>query len=461
MLLKIACPVFLTTLLITSKSLISMLFLGRMGKVELAGGSLAMAFANVTGFSVMKGLSVAMDPICCQAYGAKRFYVISQTYLKMFLLLLLASLPIALLWLNVEHVFGRLGQDRLITRIAKVYLLFSLPELICHAHLNPLRSFLRTQGLNSPATVVATCATILHFPITYLFVTHLNFGVKGIALSSVCFSFNMNIGLIIYVAMSKVTMKPWVGAKAGTAMQGWWPLISLAVPSMCSVCLEWWWYEIILFLGGLLENPQSTVGAMGILIQTTATLYLVPYSLSTGISQRVGHELGAGEAARARRVAIVGVIMALGYGVTALGLLSFPLKHVWGRMYTNDAQTLGFISEVLPVVGLAEVGNAPQTAACGALMGSARPKVGARVNLAAFYLVGLPVAVGLAFGMKVGFRGLWWGLVAAQYSCMTMMVWTLCQTDWRLQAKRAAELTLAAGEENVGSNLVDEGSSNA
>ncbi|KAJ4970188.1 hypothetical protein NE237_003287 [Protea cynaroides] len=49
-----------------------MLFLGYLGDIQLAGGSLSIGFANITGYSVIKGLAMGMEPICCQAYGAKR-----------------------------------------------------------------------------------------------------------------------------------------------------------------------------------------------------------------------------------------------------------------------------------------------------------------------------------------------------------------------------------------------------
>ncbi|KAM7463899.1 hypothetical protein LguiA_032020 [Lonicera macranthoides] len=451
---KIACPVALTTLLIYSKSIVSMLFLGHMGKSELAGGSLAIGFANVTGFSVMKGLCMGMEPICCQAYGARRWSVLSQTYLKTFLLLLFTSIPVSFLWLNVEPMFQRLGQDRVITKVAKIYLVFSLPELLAHAHLNPLRSFLRTQSLNSAATIVAACATILHLPINYFLVMYLNLGVKGIALASVWYSYNMNFGLLIYLLLSKVAIKPWVGATVVSTLQGWRPLLSLALPSVFSVCLEWWWYEIILFLSGLLTNPDSCVAAMGILIQTTGTIYVFPFSLSLSISQRVGHELGAGQPARAQLAAVVGISLAVVLGLTAFGL-AVALRSVWGKMYTNEPQILDMVSMALPILGLAEVGNSPQTAACGVLTGSAQPKVGVRVNITAFYLVGLPASVLMAFTFKIGFKGLWFGLVAAQGACLWMMVHTLINTDWTHQARRAEELTLdATDKDSPETNLV-------
>ncbi|CAA3018294.1 DETOXIFICATION 53 [Olea europaea subsp. europaea] len=450
---KIACPVAITTLLFYSKTIISMLFLGHMEKAELAGGSLAVGFANITGFSVMKGLCTGMDPICCQAFGARRWSVLSQTYIKTVLLLLLASIPVALLWLNVEPVFHRLGQDRTITKIARGYLLISLPELFTHANLVPLRTFLRTQGLNSPNTIVATCVSILHLPITYLLVTYLNLRVKGIALASVIYSINVNIGLILYLFFSKVAIKPWNGASLSSIFQGWWPLLSLALPSLCSVCLEWWWYEIIMFLSGLLSNPESCVAAMGILIQTTGTLYVFPFALSLSISQRVGNELGAGEPERAQLAVMIGICIGLAYGISAFGL-SIAFKSLWGKLFTKEPQVLALISAALPILGLAEIGNASQTAACGALTGSARPKVGARINIAAFYLVGLPCSVLLSFKLKIGFQGLWLGLVASQAACLSMMLYVLAQTDWRHEAKRAAELTLSAEEKDEGVNLV-------
>ncbi|KAJ9545063.1 hypothetical protein OSB04_024770 [Centaurea solstitialis] len=458
---KAACPVATTTFLVFSKSIISMMFLSHMGKTELAGGALAIGFANVTGLSIMKGLCMGMDPICFQAFGAKRLSVLSQTYIKTCILLLLTSVPVTFLWLNMEPVFQQLGQDRVITKVAAMYLTFMLPELPALAHLLPLRSLLRAQGLNSPASVVATCATILHLPINYFLIWYLNLGVKGIAMASTCFTYNMNIGLLIYVFMSKVAIKPWAARSraslfsAGKGLcghllrllrsllkMGWAPLLSLAIPSLFSVCLEWWWYEIILFLSGLLENPESSVAATGIIMQTTGAIYVMPFALSLSISQRVGHELGAGQPSRARLSAIIGVSIAFIYGLVVFGL-SVSLRNVLGKLYTNDVQIISLLSLALPVTGLAEWETLHRQ-----LPVEPRPKIGVRINIAAFYLIGLPLSVILAFVLKIGYRGLWLGLVASQAACVSLMVYTLVKTDWIDQAKRAEEMTLAMNKDD-------------
>jgi MATE family multidrug resistance protein len=444
---KIACPIVVSSLLLYPKSIVSMFFLGHLGSTELAGGSLSIGFANITGYSVLKGLAMGMEPICCQAYGAKKWEVLCQTYKRTLCLLFLAVIPISLLWLNMEPILLWLGQDRKITSVAKVYITYSLPDLLAQALLHPLRIFLRTQSLTKPLTVSAVCAMILHLPINYCLVIYLDMGTKGVALASAWTTLNLYFGLLVYLFQSRTALKPWDGNAKSLCSQGWKPLLALAVPSVISVCLEWWWYEIMLLLCGLLSDPQASVAAMGVLIQTTGLLYVFPHSLSLGLTTCVGHELGAGQPARAQRTTIIGLIVAVVCSILAFAF-TIAVKDEWGKLFTREPHVLALTSIALPILGFCELGNCPQTAACGILIGSARAKVGACINFGSFYLIGLPVAVLMSFRLKMGFMGLWFGLAAAQISCMCMMIYTLVSTDWKHQAKRAKELTQATESDN-------------
>ncbi|KAH7860012.1 hypothetical protein Vadar_008124 [Vaccinium darrowii] len=59
-----------------------------------------------------------------------------------------------------------------------------------------------------------------------------------------------------------------------------------------------------------------------------------------------------------------------------------------------------------------------------------------------FYFVGTLVAVGLAFWLKVGFSGLWFGLLSAQAACaVSVLHVVLVRTDWEGEALRAKKLT--------------------
>ncbi|KAM1038393.1 hypothetical protein ACFX13_033813 [Malus domestica] len=445
--LKIAGPIVMTSMLIYSRSAVSMLFLGRLGKTELAGGSLAIGFSNITGNSLLRGLATGMDPICSQAYGAQRWSVMSQTFQKTLCLLLLVSIPIALLWLNMEPIFIWLGQDPQITRVAKRYMFFAIPELLGQAQLMPLRILFRTQGLTTALTLAAAFSALFHLPMNYFLVIYLDFGVAGIALGLAWNTFLFNLGLVIYLAISPHALKPWHGLTMLSAFQGWGPLLRLSLPSCVSICLEWWWYEIMLFICGWLSNPQASVAAMGILLQTTGMLYIIPISLNSSIATRVGLSLGAGQPIRAQWAAVIGLSVAFAFGIFAFILMT-ALRSMWGTMFTNDPQILDLISTTLPLLGLCEVGNVPQTAACGVLTATARPKLGVKINLVAFYLIGLPVAILATFTFKIGFLGLWIGLLSSQLCCLGMMVYTLIHTDWRHQTIRAEQLSQAVEVKN-------------
>ncbi|KAG5616861.1 hypothetical protein H5410_016685 [Solanum commersonii] len=436
---NIAFPMILTGLLLYSRSMISMLFLGRLGGLALAGGSLAIGFANITGYSILSGLAMGMEPICGQAFGAQKYNLLGLTLQRTVLLLLLISFPIALFWVNMKTILLYCGQDEDIATEAQSYLFYSLPDLFAQSLLHPLRIYLRTQSITLPLTCCAIFAILLHIPINFLLVIKLNLGVRGVAMSGVWTNFNLVGSLIVYIVVSGVYKKTWERLSM-ECLKGWKSLLNLAIPSCISVCLEWWWYEIMILLCGLLINPKATVASMGILIQTTSLIYIFPSSLSFSVSTRVGNELGARRPGKAKVAAIVGLAGSFILGFTAL-FFAVTVRNVWAKMFTNDKEILALTSVVLPIIGLCELGNCPQTTGCGVLRGTARPKVGANINLGCFYIVGMPVAVGLSFYMGFDFQGLWIGLLAAQASCMLTMLLVLLHTDWEFEAIRAKQLT--------------------
>ncbi|KAL5215358.1 hypothetical protein ABZP36_004510 [Zizania latifolia] len=438
--LSLAFPMILTGLLLYLRSMISMLFLGRLGGLALAGGSLAIGFANITGYSVLSGLAMGMEPICGQAFGAGNYALLGITMQRTVLLLVVAAVPIGGLWVHMRPLLLLCGQDAGIAAVAETYILASLPDLVLQAFLHPVRIYLRTQSINLPLTVCAALAIAFHLPINYVLVSVLGLGIKGVALASVLANLNLVLFLLTYIFFRGVHKRTGGFALSAESFRGWGELISLALPSCVSVCLEWWWYEIMILLCGLLLNPQATVASMGILIQTTSLIYIFPSSLSFGVSTRVSNELGAAQPEEASRAATVGLMLGFGFGAFA-SAFAYLVRNVWASMFTADPAIIALTASVLPILGLCELGNCPQTTGCGVLRGSARPKDAASINLRSFYIVGTPVALILAFWFHYDFKGLWFGLLAAQATCMVRMLLVIGRTDWTAEAKRSKKLT--------------------
>ncbi|KAK9678549.1 hypothetical protein RND81_11G218700 [Saponaria officinalis] len=454
----IAFPLIISSLLTYGKSTISLAFMGHLGKEALAGGSLAISFANITGYSVLSGLAMGMDAISSQAFGAKQWTLMGQTLQRTIIILLLCCLPISVLWLNIKPIFILVGQDPSICTVAETYITYCLPDLVLMSLTSPLKIYLRSQQVTHPLMLSAAVGLLFHFPVNYLMVTCLGLGIRGVAIATWIMDLNILLIMILYILVTKTHKKTWQGWSM-ECFKGWSIILSLAIPSCISVCLEWWWYELMIVLSGLLPNAADKVATMGILIQATSLVYIFPSSLSLAVSTRVGNELGGGQPTKAKTSSNISISCAIATSILALSF-SVTFRNIWGRAFTSDEAIIALTASTMPVLGLCELGNCPQTTMCGVLRGSARPKLGANINLGSFYGVGLPIAILMGFYLKMGLFGLWVGLLAAQAACSIFMAVMLMTTDWAFEAQRAKELTGCANnvvnEDVNNNNEVDE-----
>ncbi|KAJ6889815.1 mate efflux family protein 1 [Populus alba x Populus x berolinensis] len=452
----IGFPIAALSLVGYLKNMILVVCMGRLGSLELAGGALAIGFTNISGYSVLSGLAMGMEPLCSQAFGSRNPLVASHTLRRTILMLLLASIPISLLWVNLEPLLLSLHQDPDITRIASLYCRFSIPDLIANSLLHPLRIYLRSKGTTWPLMWCTLVSIVLHVPVTIFLAFTLCLGVPGIAISTFITNFNTLLFLVCYMYLfSRATeeepsstplirQQPFLSSPSTSLRKEWGILLRLAIPSCIAVCLEWWWYEFMTILAGYLHNPQAALATSAIIIQTTSLMYTLPTSLSASVSTRVGNELGAGRPQKARLATVVAIGLALLSSL--LGLLWTTLgREAWGKVFTKDDEVLELTMAVLPIIGLCELANCPQTTSCGILRGSARPGIGAGINFYSFYMVGAPVAIGLAFVWKLGFVGLCYGLLAAQVVCVVSILTVVYKTDWDRESLKAKELVGKTG----------------
>ncbi|KAK1419005.1 hypothetical protein QVD17_28161 [Tagetes erecta] len=448
MITTIGFPLFAMGLVSYLKNMISVACMGRLGRLELAGGALAIGFTNITGYSVLSGLAMGMEPLCSQAFGSRNLQLVNLTLQRTIFMLLFASLPIGILWINLEPVMLKLNQDPEIIHIASLYCRYAVPDLIFYCILNPLRIFLRTNGKTWPLMWCSLLSTVLHFPITNFLAFTLNLGVQGVALSTILTNLSTSVFILGYMFFTHANKSEPMSepmSKPESLGEGWDVLFRLAISSCLAVCSEWWWYELMTLLAGYLHKPHIALATSAIVIQTTSLMYTLPSALSMSISTRVGNELGAGEPGRAHLATLVAVGLALLTSVFGLLGITFG-REAWGKVFTNDSEVLELTMAALPIIGVCELANCPQTTCSGVLRGSARPSIGARINLCSFYLVGTPVAIFSAFVWKLGFLGLCYGLLAAQVACLLSILTVIYKTDWVKEASDARELVGRSSE---------------
>ncbi|VAH31626.1 unnamed protein product [Triticum turgidum subsp. durum] len=65
--LYLAGPLVVGSLLQNVVQMISVMFVGHLGELDLSSASIATSFAGVTGFSLLAGMSSSLDTLCGQS----------------------------------------------------------------------------------------------------------------------------------------------------------------------------------------------------------------------------------------------------------------------------------------------------------------------------------------------------------------------------------------------------------
>ncbi|KAI3453562.1 hypothetical protein Pfo_010225 [Paulownia fortunei] len=441
---RIAIPLVAMNFTCFAKQAITTAFLGRLGELPLAGGTIGFTFANVTGFSLLNGLCGAMEPICGQAFGAKNFRLLYKTLVMSTTFLLAASIPIAFLWLNVDKILVNCGQRQDISIIAKKYLIYLLPELVVNSFLCPLKAYLSTQNITIPIMLSSTLAVALHVPVNVLLSKAK--GLERIAIAAWITDFTVVILLGFYVLIAEQRNGgKWKGVWWEQEISDWIRLLKLCGPCCLTTCLEWWCYEILVLLTGRLPNPKQSVGVLAIVLNFDYLLYSVMLSLATCVSIRVSNEVGANHPGVAYRSAYVSLSVSILLGFIG-GSAMAAARGEWGLLFSHDKGILGSVKRMMLLMAIVEVVNFPLAVCGGIVWGTGRPWLGMYANICGFYLLALPLGVVLAFRMHLGLGGLLMGFLAGVISCLLLLLVFVARIDWDDEADRAQILTFHGQE---------------
>ncbi|KAL3692275.1 hypothetical protein R1sor_005926 [Riccia sorocarpa] len=409
---------------------ITIMFVGHHGgELELSSASLATSFAGVTGFIVMLGLSSTMETLCGQAYGARKYELLGVYLQAAWIVNVAVGVGVLCLWMNMETILIAAGQDPVIARMAVKYLLYVTPGVFGAAFLQPIVKYLQSQSVVSPLLVISVSTVFVHLIVCQLLLGTLNLGYTGGALATtVSYSFMLSV-LCLYTWGSGKFKKTWTGF-SWQAFTYVGVYLRLAVPSTFMLCLEYWTVEFLVIAAGLLPNPALQVSLLAIGLNTTNLAFNIPVGLSAAVSTRVANELGAyrPQAAKLAGKVILGISICCAICIATSMLLG---RHIWGKAFSDVEQVISGVSDLMPLIALSAIFDGIQGVLSGIARGSGRQDMGAIINLTAFYVVGLPSGIFLAFVWKMSGKGLWVGLLLGQSTQTLLLVLLVATMDWQ------------------------------
>ncbi|WOG95348.1 hypothetical protein DCAR_0414663 [Daucus carota subsp. sativus] len=436
--LLLAGPLVLVSLLQYSLQTISVMFVGHLGEVYLSAASMATSFAGVTGFSLMLGMGSALETFCGQAYGAKEYHMLGVHMQRAMLVLMLMCIPISILWSFTSNILTIFGQDPDVSVQSGIYACWLIPAIFAYGLLQCQFRFLQTQNNIKPLVISTGITSLVHLVICWTLVFPFGFGSRGAAISS-GISYWVNVLILgTYIKFSPTCERTWTGC----SMEGVKDLsnfLSLGIPSSLMLCLEFWSYEFLVLMSGLLPNPKLETSMMSICLNTSSVFYRIPYGFGSAVSTRVSNELGAGNPRAAKLALQVVLFMAVIEGMLVASAL-VAVRGVWGYIYSNEEEVVRYIATVLPVLAISNFMDGMQGVLSGATRGCAMQKVGLYVNLGAYYIIGLPLAVLLTFVLHQDGKGLWTGIIGGSSLQAVILLVIILRIDWEQQAKKALYL---------------------
>ncbi|TYJ39059.1 hypothetical protein E1A91_A04G039800v1 [Gossypium mustelinum] len=354
-------PMIVTNVVYFSITLVSVMFAGHLGELQLAGATLANSWATVTGFAFMTGLSGALETLCGQGFGAK-FYRILGIYLQSSCIISCSfAILISILWFFTEPILIFLQQDAEISKTAAIYIKYLIPGLFAYGLVQNILRFLQSQSILMPLVWFSVLPLGLHLGIVYALVNWTDLGFKGAPLAA---SISLWISLVLlssYVVLAQRFEETWPGLSS-ESFRLVFANLKLAIPSAAMVCTR-----VSNELGA--ENPRKAKTAMAVSLKLSILLALI-------------------------------VVVALAFG-----------HNIWAAFFTNTASIINQFASITPFLLISISIDSFQGILSGVARGSGWQVLAVWANLVTFYLIGMPVAGLLAFKFKLYAKGLWIGLI--------------------------------------------------
>uniref|UniRef100_A0A673AC11 Solute carrier family 47 member 3 n=1 Tax=Sphaeramia orbicularis TaxID=375764 RepID=A0A673AC11_9TELE len=343
---------------------VSTVFCGHLGKVELAGVSLAIAVTNVTGISIGFGLASACDTLISQTFGSGNHMRVGVILQRAIFILLLACFPCWAILINTEPILLLVRQEPEVARLAQTYVQIFMPSLPAVFLYSLEARYLQNQGIIWPQVITGFVVNLLNALINYIVLFPLKLGVVGSAVANSFSEFAMAAILFAYMMWKGLHKATW-GGWSKESLADWGSFIRLAIPSMVMLCVEWWTYEIGGFLAGLISEVE--LGAQSVVYQLANVAYMFPLGFSVAGSVRVGNALGAGDSQQAKLSAQATLFCAFSIS-SCLAIFFESLKNY---------------------ISYAAIG--------GIIRGAGKQRVGAICNFVGFYCIGFPIGIPLIF----------------------------------------------------------------
>ncbi|MXP29496.1 MATE family efflux transporter [Porphyrobacter algicida] len=414
----LAWPLALANLLQMLVYAIDVVFVARLGEIELAASSLGVSIFGLTMWA-LGGLTGIVAALIAEELGCRRHAVREvRRSVRMALWLSVGTglAGMAICWFGQPLLLAS-GQEPEIAQRSGAFLQILMWAMIPNVAANVLRNFVSALGRPIFATAITGVAIVANFIGNYAFVFgNLGapaLGLEGSAIASVTTSLVMLACYVIAILRDRRLRRYRI-------FGNWWrpewsrltELIRVGSPVMV----------IILAEAGLFSGAALLMGRIGpaelaghtIALNIAALAFQVPFGIGQAATIRVGYFYGAGDREGMGRAGWASIIMGGAFmTLTAMLMLFAPFLLLGIYVDTSlaaNAAMIGFAVRYMKVAAAFQLFDGVQTVAAGALRGLQDTRVPMLIAIFSYWVPGFGIAIMLAFYTRLQGTGIWIGL---------------------------------------------------
>ncbi|KAF8024083.1 hypothetical protein BT93_F1327 [Corymbia citriodora subsp. variegata] len=156
---------------------------------------------------------------------------------------------------------------------------------------------------------------------------------------------------------------------------------------------------------------------------------MITYGLSAAASTRVSNELGSGNTDRVKNAMAVMLKLSILLAVAFVLALAFG-HNVWAGLFSDSSSIIAEFGSMTPLLAISITLDSVRGILSGVARGCRWQHLAVYVNLATFYVIGVPIAVLLRFKLKLQVKGLWIGLICGLSSQAATLLVITVRTKW-------------------------------
>ncbi|KAG8386820.1 hypothetical protein BUALT_Bualt03G0188600 [Buddleja alternifolia] len=447
---QLAGPSVIVYLLNNVTSMSTQIFCGHLGNLELAASSLGNNGIQLLAYGIMLGMGSAVETLCGQAYGAHKYEMLGVYMQRSTILLMLTAIPVMLVYIFSKPVLLLLGETDRVASAAALFVYGLIPQIFAYAANFPIQKFLQAQSIVNPSAYISAAVLVVHILLTWLVLYVFGWGLIGAGLVLSFSWWVIAVAQFVYILVSERCKTTWAGFSL-MAFSGLWDFFKLSAASSVMLCLETWYFQVLVLIAGLLPNPEVALDSLAICGAILGWVFMVAVGFNAAVSVRVSNELGARHPKSAAFSVVVSTTTSFIISFI-FAILTLVFRHQLSYIFTTGKVVSDAVSDLTPLLAIAILLNGVQPVLSGihtyihtyiyislssffthyfcVAVGCGWQAFVAYVNVGCYYVVGVPIGAFLAYMFNLGAKGIWTGMLGGTIIQTIILLWVTIRTDW-------------------------------